>query len=132
MPEPGAPPPKNTATFVLLATGVLLFAIAPDLKSQWLSYLILIIAAAVTAIPKINQRLTPWLDRLRKPSTKAKAITFAILFVISARYFLFSADAAGRGLFPTLHDEFMYLLQARMLARGRLWMPAHPLADFFD
>jgi hypothetical protein len=132
MPEPGAPPPKRAATFVLLATGVLLFALAPDLKNQWLSYLILIIAAGVTAIPKINHRLTPWLDRLRSPSTKIKAITFSILFVISARYFLFSADAAGRGLFPTLHDEFMYLLQARMLARGRLWMPAHPLADFFD
>src|SRR5258705_9444821 len=131
MREPDAPP-NRAATFLLLATGVLLFALAPDLKQQWLAYVILIISAGAAAVPAIGQRLTNWLDLRPRPSAKVRAITFTILFVISARYFLFSADAAGRGLFPTLHDEFMYLLQARMLARGRLWMPAHPLADFFD
>src|SRR5436305_14814572 len=26
----------------------------------------------------------------------------------------------------------MYLIQARLLAAGRLWLPQHPLADFFE
>jgi hypothetical protein len=31
-----------------------------------------------------------------------------------------------------LHDEHCYTIQARILARGRLWMPRHELGDFFD
>src|ERR1700690_1023091 len=31
-----------------------------------------------------------------------------------------------------MHDEFQFLLQTRMLAAGKLSMPPHPLADFFD
>jgi hypothetical protein len=31
-----------------------------------------------------------------------------------------------------MHDEFSYLIQIHQLARGRLWMPEHKLADFFE
>jgi hypothetical protein len=31
-----------------------------------------------------------------------------------------------------VHDEFVYQIAARQLAMGRLWMPRHPLADFFE
>src|SRR5260221_14305685 len=70
-------PPNRTTSLVLLATGLLLFALAPDLSTRWLPYLIMIFAAAAAAVPAINQRLTSWLDRLRNPSAKVMAITFA-------------------------------------------------------
>lgn len=72
------------------------------------------------------------LDRLRRPSRAVMVVIAVAIFVISWKYFFFSATHAGRDLSPKLHDEFMYLLQARMLAHGRLWMPQHPLADFFQ
>ena len=37
-----------------------------------------------------------------------------------------------RDWFPRLHDEQRVLLQMRMMAHGRLWMPQHQLADFFE
>jgi 4-amino-4-deoxy-L-arabinose transferase-like glycosyltransferase len=51
---------------------------------------------------------------------------------LATAYLGFTALHQHRELFPKIHDEGMYLLQARMLAHGRLWMPAHPLADFFE
>lgn len=30
------------------------------------------------------------------------------------------------------HDEFQFHLQSQLLARFRLWLPAHPLREFFD
>jgi hypothetical protein len=95
-------------------------------------YLLATAAAATALIPAVSRRITALLDRLRSPSAKAKWLIAAILFVLASRYFLLSASLAGRELFPKFHDEFMYLLQARMLARGHLWMPRHELADFFE
>ena len=33
---------------------------------------------------------------------------------------------------PQWHDEHSYLIQMQMLSRGHLWMPAHPMGDFFE
>jgi hypothetical protein len=41
------------------------------------------------------------------------------------------AGTARRGA-PVVHDEFAYLLQARMLASGHLSMPSPPLPEFFE
>src|SRR5205085_1281309 len=49
-----------------------------------------------------------------------------------AAYFIFTAFHQERDLFPKTHDDQSYLIQMQMLAHGRLWMPQHPLADFFD
>jgi 4-amino-4-deoxy-L-arabinose transferase-like glycosyltransferase len=45
---------------------------------------------------------------------------------------IFNATYSERELFPKIHDEFTHLVQAQILAKGRLWLPPHPLADFFD
>lgn len=115
----------------LLAAGVVLFAIDFD-GGKWPEYLVAAAAGAAALIPAIRDRLARILGRMKAPSPRGKWVTFATFFFLSAWYFLLSAALAGRELFPKLHDEYMYLLQARMLSEGRLWMPRHELAPFFD
>ena len=55
-----------------------------------------------------------------------------LIFLMSTAYLLLTALGQHRDMVPKFHDEFMHLLQMRMLAAGRLWMPQHPLADFFE
>jgi hypothetical protein len=65
----------------------------------------------------------------------ARSHPFRTAFIVAglcAIYLLINAFASGRDTFPKLHDEHMLLLQGRMLAQGRLWMPQHELADFFE
>jgi hypothetical protein len=55
-----------------------------------------------------------------------------LALVVAVAYLFLTAHQQARRLTPTVFDEFSYLVQAHQLAHGRLWMPAHPLAPFFD
>jgi hypothetical protein len=93
----------------------------------------LLLAAAIAgAIPPVNWVVWRLLRKFRRPTPKIRAaITVAVTLaagVAMGRY----AITSHRDLFPTMHDEFQFLLQTRMVASGHLWMPAHPLLDFFD
>src|SRR5215218_8373134 len=54
------------------------------------------------------------------------------LAVAGMTYLYASTVRQGLRFEPLVKDEYSYLLQARMLGTGRLWMPRHPLADFFE
>jgi 4-amino-4-deoxy-L-arabinose transferase-like glycosyltransferase len=116
---------------VLLGAGALLFALDTDI-GRYPQYIVAAGVAAVALVPGVGAALSRRLDRLRIPSARVKGITAAVLFTASVCYLPFSALLAERRIFPTYHDEFMYLVQAQLLAHGRLWLPAHPLAEFFD
>ena len=65
--------------------------------------------------------------------TRAHPAKFSLAAAMFAGgYLLLTATDQHREFLPYLHDEFSYLIQAQQLARGRLWMPGHPLAPFFD
>ena len=66
------------------------------------------------------------------PSVRTRTIIAGGLSVLAILYFFWTATLAGRGFGPVLHDEHCYIIQTRMLAHGRLWMPRHELGDFFD
>ena len=83
-------------------------------------------------IPVVRRSLSRWIDHLREPSGRAKVLTQITLTALSAWYFLQTADHQARLLMPRQHDEQMYAIQARMVAGGHLWLPQHPLADFFE
>ena len=72
------------------------------------------------------------LERLRRPSPRARLITFTAIWLLSSLYLTVSTIWNGRDLLPKSHDEHSYAIQTQMIARGKLWMPRHELADFFE
>jgi hypothetical protein len=72
------------------------------------------------------------LERIRHPSPRARLVAFLAVWSISSVYLSASTVLHGRDLLPKSHDENSYAIQTQMLARARLWMPQHPLADFFE
>jgi hypothetical protein len=70
------------------------------------------------------------LDELLKPQWIGCLLTF----LISCGYLGYELYVVRDWLFPKVHDEHLYMIQARMLAIGRLWMPPIPLplTNFFD
>jgi 4-amino-4-deoxy-L-arabinose transferase-like glycosyltransferase len=113
--------------------GVALWA-AVGTRGWWTKQQLIALAgvAAVAAVPPARRATADaveWLRRLGRPGTRrATAIVFGAAFV----YLVSTAIFQGRDLFPKWHDHQMTLLQARMLAAGRLWLPQHPCADFFE
>lgn len=92
-------------------------------------------AAAVlplVAIPPVRRLLAGWLDRLRAPSQRARLLVACVLGGLAAASALWRTVSAYQPLYPMLHDEHSYLLQAQHLAHFRLWFPRHELADFFE
>ena len=75
----------------------------------------------VAAIASVGRTLA---DHRRIATAVVTLASFAFLFA--------TARGQGRPLHPYVHDEFSYLIQAHQLARFHGWMPAHPLAPFFD
>jgi hypothetical protein len=62
-----------------------------------------------------------------------KRLCVAVAIAILSSFFLYWTQRYEKTPFHLkFQDEFSYLIQMRMLARGRLWMPAIPLPDFFD
>ncbi len=117
---------------VLLAIGFALFAFCFDPEKLTRYWVALGVAGVMVCMPALRLRASVLIDRLRAPTRAQKWATFAILFLLCGWYFLLSAMLTGRDFIPKFHDEYMYLLQARMLASGRLWLPAHELAPFFE
>src|SRR5688500_786114 len=72
------------------------------------------------------------LERLRHPSPRGKLYAFVAVSILSSLYLTISTIWNGRDLLPKSHDEHSYAIQTQMIARGRLWMPQHDLADFFE
>lgn len=92
----------------------------------------LAVAVVLGLVPATRRSIASALDRLRAPSPRTRcAVAFAVGGV-SAVLLAGAGFLQDRPMFPIWHDEQSYLIQARMLGQGRLWMPQHPLADFFE
>ncbi|HXE53453.1 MAG TPA: hypothetical protein VN541_10575, partial [Tepidisphaeraceae bacterium] len=79
-----------------------------------------------------NERIPRLVAAVRYPSLRARCWTAAGVWAVAVVYLTLTAFAQHRDLFPRIHDELSYTIQARMLSHGRLWMPRHELADFFE
>ncbi len=87
---------------------------------------------SLAAMPPTAYWLSRLLDLVRCPGELARKWSSMIAGLMSFAYLLWTAVAQHRPRWPYVHDEFSYLIQAHQFAAGHLWMPAHPLAQFFD
>jgi hypothetical protein len=94
--------------------------------------LLLFIALVLGLLPPVSRLVNHLWISVAHPSTKAKLVTALVLLVISPIYLYAVQRREGFAIVPTYQDEFSYLIQMRMLQHGRLLMPQHPCADFFD
>jgi 4-amino-4-deoxy-L-arabinose transferase-like glycosyltransferase len=89
-------------------------------------------AAAIGAVALLPGNIFRIFDAIRNPSDRNRARTAAVIWAIAFVYLILTAKQQHRDLFPRIHDECSYSIQAKMLAGGRLWLPRHELADFFE
>jgi hypothetical protein len=114
-----------------LVVGVILFALAGnDLPP--VRWLVVLLTVAVTLIGPVNRVLSDWLKVLRQPSPRGRDWTGLLLGALGTCYLIATGINQGRDLFPKTEDDCSYVIGTQMLARGHLWMPIHPLADFFE
>ena len=90
------------------------------------------LCTVVLLIGKLRRSLANALDRLRHPSPRARLVTALLVSCVAGAYLFATALHQHRDLFPKLHDEQMHLVQMQLIAQGKLWLPAHPHADFFE
>ena len=95
-------------------------------------WIIIALAAASALASPVSNAIHSACEKIRHPSPKAIDWATLSIGVLSAGYFIFTAFAQDRDLFPKTHDDCSYAIGMQMLARGHLWMPALPLPDFFE
>lgn len=135
---PPATPPRRTGVVLAIAIGVvpaLLFIARVSAQSAlWPDFKVALIlpglaGVLVACLPPLRSALAAGLDRLDRLCPTRLTI---FVFAASLGVFLFVALGQRVRLGPESHDEFSYLLGARMLASGRLWAPALPAPDSFE
>lgn len=89
-------------------------------------------ALVIAALPPVWWPMAWLLDRLRRPTNRQRWMIAVGVGMVSIGFLLLMAHLQHRQMIPRMHDEFSYLLQARMLSHFRLWTAALPLPDFFD
>ena len=82
--------------------------------------------------PQRYRPLADRLDRHRFPSIRRRRTNTLRIWIAASVYLALTALRQHRDFGMRVQDEMMYLLQIRMLAAGHLYLPAHPMADFFQ
>jgi hypothetical protein len=93
---------------------------------------VFVVSLILVAIPPLRNGLTAALERLRSPSRTSRRVIAVGVALLSMGYLFWTARHQGRAFAPAVKDEYCYLIQARQIAGGRLWMPKHAVADAFD
>jgi len=119
------------AAAALALGGVGVFALGfgrPPGPAAWIGLAAVGGVAAVPAARRAAGRAGLGFSRWGRKHPLALA---ALAGVVSAGVLLALGLAQGREPGLKWHDEFAYATHAQMMAQGRLWMPAHPLGEFF-
>jgi hypothetical protein len=127
------PPKHQLATPLLLLAGVVLW-IAYDnaFAYPFAHWAALALFMMLAVLPAVRGPFNRALDRLRHPSARRRGLIAFAVGTIAALYLLALILLEHQAHYPRYHDESMHLIQAQMLARGHLWLPAHALPQFFE
>jgi hypothetical protein len=94
--------------------------------------LALMFALFCALVPIARRWVRQGFEKICHPTAGQRAKAAWIIGLLATLYLIFTGIWQGRDFVPKFHDEYMILLQMRMIAQGRLWMPQHPMADFFE
>src|SRR5438067_2329314 len=125
---------RQLAVAFALAAGALMWWAAPRAfvpVPVW-AWMVIAVAIAACFIPRVAHVIDRTVDPIRHPSPRTRAVVACVIGIIASLYLVFTASRQDRDFFPKGQDDQSYVIQMQMLARGRLWMPQHPLPDFFD
>lgn len=133
MPNPTLQPSRGRllAISLLLALGIILWLLQHRPITFRTAAGVLLVTA-LASIPTVRQLLERLLLLFRAPSPRSRQATTLAIFFLAAGYLFALTVLEHQTHYPRFHDESMHLLQARMLASGKLWMPPHPLPQFFE
>ncbi len=125
---------KRILIFILIAIGIVLqFQFLPPRRSvnpyALLIGAVIFILVGWFRLPVGFKLLQKRLDQI---SERTSLLICLCIFVISSIYFPTMNLYVGREMHPAMHDDQMHAIQTQMLATGRLWLPQHPAADFFE
>jgi hypothetical protein len=95
-------------------------------------WLIVLVSAVISFPSSIHIPLAAWFDRFRTPSPTSRRFVTLFVWLTTTAYLAATAFRQHRDFNFRVQDEMMYLVQTQMLARGHLYMPAHPMAEFFQ
>ena len=119
--------------YVLLVAGVAMWLQFGAIEWAYDAQLWGLIAfAALAMIPFLARPLGELLNRMRRLPPRARPAVALGVFLASACtlcYFNFHREQSD--LAPSVCDEYSYLIQAQLVAHGRLWSRAHEHAEFF-
>jgi hypothetical protein len=121
------------AAGLLLAWGLRLALLAGPQFEGYGSFALAVLFLPLLALwPEAARFVSGRVESLRRLPRRYRGWVALALAVGAMGYLYASAARQGLRFEPLIKDEYSYLLQARMLSTGRLWMPRHPLADFFE
>jgi 4-amino-4-deoxy-L-arabinose transferase-like glycosyltransferase len=118
---------------LLLVWGLRLALLAgPQLEGYRRSALVVLLVPLLALWPAAARAVASAVGRVRRLPRRWRGWVALGLSVAAMTYLYASTVRQGLRFEPLIKDEYSYLLQARMLSTGRLWMPRHPLSDFFE
>ena len=126
---------RQLLTIVLLVLGIGVWLTqSSDAHGGWEAWLGAGIGLIVAAVGSLNRSMGIAVVRMRRGLKAHPAAAVAVVGIAAGAYLLFQACRQPGEMFPRIHDEHSYLIQARMLAQGRLWTRGYPpaIAPFFD
>jgi hypothetical protein len=130
-PDQSTPALKPMFAGITLALGVILVLLAGT-DMYPLRWLVVLSALGLSIVPFVNGGLAKLFDSIRNPSPRSRRMVAIGAGAIAALYLWITATVQNRSFVPRMQDECSYIISTQILAHGHLWMPQHPLADFFE
>jgi 4-amino-4-deoxy-L-arabinose transferase-like glycosyltransferase len=130
-PDPSEPALKPLYIVITLAIGAVLVLLAGNDMNP-LRWMVVLSALGLSVVPFVNGGIAKLLDKLRDPTPRGRRMVAIGAGAMAALYLWVTATIQNRSFVPRMQDECAYLISTQLLAHGHLWMPQHPMADFFE
>jgi hypothetical protein len=105
-----------------------------DRPMGWQGWIGAAVGLAVALVPALNRRFELGAARLNRWLRKHTVWVALAIGIVYGSYLVLEAHLNHDEMFTRIHDEHSYLIEARLMAEGKLWHSGYPadVAPFFD